>query len=77
MGISIVINNLISNALKYSNQFGSLTIVLKEVNSIIECHISDTDRNSAEDEDKIFNQFFRSQSSSHPEIKGTGLDFLL
>lgn len=71
---SIVINNLISNALKYSNQFGSLTIVLKEVNSIIECHISDTGIGiPAEDVDKIFNQFYRSQSSSHPEIKGTGL----
>jgi signal transduction histidine kinase len=39
---SIVINNLISNALKYSNQYGNLLIVLKEIDSIIECHISDT-----------------------------------
>jgi signal transduction histidine kinase len=39
---SIVINNLISNALKYSHQNGNLTIVLKEIDSIIECHISDT-----------------------------------
>lgn len=71
---SIVINNLISNALKYSNQNGNLTVVLKEVDSIIECQISDTGIGiPAEDVDKIFNQFYRSQSSSHPEIKGTGL----
>jgi signal transduction histidine kinase len=35
---SIVINNLISNALKYSHQYGNLLIVLKEIDSIIECH---------------------------------------
>ena len=71
---SIVINNLISNALKYSHQYGNLVIVLKEIDSTIECHICDTGMGiAAEDIDKIFNQFYRSQSSSHPEIKGTGL----
>ena len=71
---SIIINNLISNALKYSHQNGNLVIVLKEIDSTIECHISDTGIGIAiEDIDKIFNQFYRSQSSSHPEIKGTGL----
>ena len=48
--------------------------MLKEIDSKIECHISDTGIGiPAEDVDKIFNQFYRSQSSSHPEIKGTGL----
>ena len=71
---SIVINNLISNSLKYSYENGNLSIVLKEIDSIIECHISDTGMGiAAEDIDKIFNQFYRSQSNSHPEIKGTGL----
>lgn len=70
----IIINNLISNALKYSHQNGNLVIVLKEIDSTIECHISDTGIGIAiEDIDKIFNQFYRSQSSSHPEIKGIGL----
>jgi signal transduction histidine kinase len=56
------------------HQNGNLTIVLKEIDSVIECHISDTGMEvAAEDIDKIFNQFYRSQSNSHPEIKGTGL----
>ena len=71
---SIVINNLISNALKYSNQNGNLTVTIKSIGSKIECHITDSGIGiPAEDLEKIFNQFYRSKSSNHPEIKGTGL----
>lgn len=71
---SIIINNLISNALKYSNQNGNLEIIIKSIGSKIECQITDSGIGiPAEDLDKIFNQFYRSKSSSHPEIKGTGL----
>jgi signal transduction histidine kinase len=71
---SIVINNLISNALKYSNQNGNLTVTIKTIGSKIECHITDSGIGiPAEDLEKIFNQFYRSKSTNHPEIKGTGL----
>ncbi|WP_338644589.1 HAMP domain-containing sensor histidine kinase [Flavobacterium sp. KS-LB2] len=71
---SIIINNLISNALKYSNQNGHLSIALKEIDSQIECHIVDTGIGiPTEDLENIFNQFYRSKSNKHPEIKGTGL----
>ena len=71
---SIVINNLISNALKYSNQNGNLAFTIKTIDSKIECHITDSGIGiPAEDLEKIFNQFYRSKSSVHPEIKGTGL----
>ncbi|MFV8376494.1 sensor histidine kinase [Flavobacterium sp. LB1P71] len=70
----IIVNNLISNALKYSNQNGNLTINIKRINSKIECHIIDTGIGiPKEDLENIFNQFYRSQSNVHPEIKGTGL----
>jgi signal transduction histidine kinase len=70
----IVVNNLISNALKYSNQNGNLTVHIKSSNSKIECHIIDTGIGiPKEDLESIFNQFYRSQSNAHPEIKGTGL----
>lgn len=70
----IVVNNLISNALKYSNQNGNLTIHIKNSNSKIECHIIDNGIGiPKEDLESIFNQFYRSQSNAHPEIKGTGL----
>ena len=71
---SIIVNNLISNALKYSNQNGNLTVHIKSVASRIECHIIDSGIGiPADDLENIFNQFYRSQSNAHPEIKGTGL----
>ena len=70
----IIVNNLISNALKYSNQNGNLTVHIKSVASRIECHIIDSGIGiPADDLENIFNQFYRSQSNAHPEIKGTGL----
>jgi signal transduction histidine kinase len=71
---SIVINNLISNALKYSKQNGNLTIAIKGTDSKIECHIIDSGIGiPAKDLDKVFNKFYRSKSSGFPEIKGSGL----
>jgi signal transduction histidine kinase len=71
---SIIINNLISNALKYSNSDDSLTIKIVHNGAKIECHIIDSGIGiPTEDLERIFNQFYRSKSSDHPEIKGTGL----
>jgi len=71
---SIIINNLISNALKYSNSDDSLTIKIVSNGAKIECHIIDSGIGiPSEDLERIFNQFYRSKSSDHPEIKGTGL----
>jgi signal transduction histidine kinase len=72
--ISIIINNLVSNALKYSNQKAKLHIVITEENDKIECRIVDYGIGiPPEDLNKIFNQFYRSKSFEHAEIKGTGL----
>lgn len=71
---SIVVSNLVSNALKYSRQNGNFTVNMKETDSKIECQLVDTGIGiPAEDLNKIFQQFYRSKSNEHPEIKGTGL----
>ncbi|WP_413998391.1 sensor histidine kinase [Flavobacterium sp. W1B] len=71
---SIIINNLVSNAIKYSNDNAPLIISLTESNGEVQCHISDSGIGIAkEDLKKIFNPFFRSKPTDHPEIKGTGL----
>ena len=71
---SIVINNLISNAVKYSNSNDDLTIKIVNNGVKVECHIIDSGIGiPAEDLERIFNPFYRSKSSDHPEIKGTGL----
>lgn len=72
--ISIVIGNLISNAIKYSNNNGE--IILKLLNNSNHISFSITDNGigiAPEDIDKIFNSFYRSDMTNHSQIKGTGL----
>ncbi|HSN48403.1 MAG TPA: ATP-binding protein [Flavobacterium sp.] len=72
--LSIIINNLVSNALKYSNENGKLNIVLTDENEKMECHIIDSGIGIPPDDlQKIFNQFYRSKAIEHTEIKGSGL----
>lgn len=72
--LSIIINNLVSNALKYSNENASLNIFITDEKERIECHIIDSGIGiPAEDLQKIFNQFYRSKSIEHTGIKGSGL----
>jgi len=72
--VSIIIGNIISNAIKYSNDNGEISISMINQNNQIVCSITDSGIGIAkEDLDLILNPFFRSDSSNHPEVKGTGL----
>jgi signal transduction histidine kinase len=72
--ISIVIGNLISNAIKYSKENGVIKLLLYEENGHITGSITDNGIGiRKEDFDKILKPFFRSQALLHPEIKGIGL----
>jgi signal transduction histidine kinase len=72
--ISIIINNLVSNALKYSNENANLNIIITDENGTIECHIIDSGIGiPSEDLQKIFNQFYRSKAIENTGIKGSGL----
>ena len=72
--VSIIISNLISNAIKYSNPNGEIAIELGKKNNVVTFSITDYGVGIAKNDlDKIFNSFYRSDVSNHPEIKGTGL----
>ena len=72
--VSIIISILISNAIKYSNSNGEIVIQLKKTNDYVIFSIVDYGIGIAKNDlDKIFNSFYRSDVSNHPEIKGTGL----
>ena len=72
--VSIIINNLISNAVKYSKEKGVVTIQLNQIDHQIECIISDSGIGIPKtDLEKIFHPFFRSNTVNYPEIKGIGL----
>ncbi|SNR43163.1 HAMP domain-containing sensor histidine kinase [Flavobacterium sp. ov086] len=69
-----ILRNIISNAIKYTNKDGEVSILLSKQNEKTVCTISDNGIGIAkEDLEAIFNPFFRSNSTDHPEIKGTGL----
>ncbi|MEY4011570.1 MAG: Sensor histidine kinase RcsC [Bacteroidota bacterium] len=71
---SIIINNLISNALKYSKENGVIDIQLKKRNNQIECVISDSGIGIPKtDLEKVFQPFYRSKAIHYPEIKGIGI----
>ncbi|WP_396143248.1 ATP-binding protein [Flavobacterium sp.] len=72
--VSIILSNILSNAIKYSNKNGQIDIELKKEKETVYCSITDNGIGIvAEDLEKIFNSFYRSDVSNHPEIKGTGL----
>ncbi|MBF4483273.1 MULTISPECIES: HAMP domain-containing sensor histidine kinase [unclassified Flavobacterium] len=69
-----ILRNIISNAVKYTNKDGEVTILLSKQNEKIVCKISDNGIGiEMHDLEAVFNPFFRSNSTDHPEIKGTGL----
>ncbi|WPO77991.1 HAMP domain-containing sensor histidine kinase [Flavobacterium sp. KACC 22761] len=69
-----ILRNIISNAIKYTNNGGSILILLLKQNGKIICKIKDNGIGIAKgDLESIVNPFFRSNSTDHPEIKGTGL----
>ncbi|WP_348825550.1 sensor histidine kinase [Flavobacterium aestuarii] len=72
--VSIIVSNVISNAIKYSHQNGKIVINIDKKDSRTICSISDSGIGiPASDLDKIVNPFFRSNPTLHPEIKGSGL----
>lgn len=72
---SMIINNLVSNALKYSMINGSITFSVVSQKDKIQIKIQDTGIGiEAQEINKIFDSFYRTEASNElPEIKGTGL----
>ena len=72
--LSIIVNNILTNAVKYSKNNGVINFNITENEDALICSISDYGIGIAKDDlQKIFDQFYRSKSNQHPEIKGTGL----
>jgi len=72
--VSIIIENLVSNALKYSNPNGNISIKLSKEKQLVRCTIADNGIGIGKhDLEKIYEQFYRSDPTDHPTIKGTGL----
>ena len=71
---NIIIDNFLSNAIKYSTDKSKLTISLKEVNNRVICTIKDEGIGiKKEDLKNIYENFFRSDPLNHKKIAGNGL----
>lgn len=73
--LSIVIENVLSNAIKYSVPSGTVAIEIDvSQDGKLACSIADTGIGIDENEiDKIYDQFYRADAAEHSSIKGTGL----
>ena len=69
-----VISNLLSNAFKYSNDGGEVTVCLKQESDSLELSVSDNGMGIDEDSLKhIFDRFYQGSNSRRMHIDGTGI----
>jgi len=72
--VSQVLDNLVSNAIKYSPDGGEVTVSLRSDDGTVVCSVSDTGMGmSKEDQEEVFTKFFRSQAVRNSAIPGVGL----
>ena len=72
--MTIIVSNLVSNAIKYTNSEGEISLLLFDSGNSIQFTIIDNGIGIAtSDVAKVFQSFYRSDSSNHATIKGTGL----
>jgi signal transduction histidine kinase len=72
--ISQVLDNLVSNAIKYSPDGGKVLVALEQEDGELVCRVSDTGMGmSAEDQTKVFTKFFRASKVRESTIPGAGL----
>ncbi len=70
----IVVSNLISNAVKYTNQNGNLNVSYEMQNETLFITIADDGIGVPESEKvKLFNKFFRASNARNHKAEGTGL----
>ncbi len=70
----LILDNIINNAIKYSSKGSPISILLKDHESHTVCLVKDQGIGvKKKDQQKLFNNFFRSDALKHKEIPGNGL----
>ena len=70
--------NLLSNAVKYTPEGGSIRVGLKRDGSTVLATVSDTGCGiAAEDQRKLFQEFYRANDPINQQVRGTGLGLAL
>ena len=72
--ISMILNNLVSNAVKYNRDDGSVTISLSRDEGAVRLEVQDTGIGMTQEEaDKLFGEFVRIHNAKTKNILGSGL----
>lgn len=72
--LEIVLNNLISNAVKYNREGGSVTVRLRRAGEMAKVSVSDTGIGMTEEEQaRLFEEFTRIKNEKTRDILGSGL----
>ncbi len=72
--IRVVFQNLIENAIKYSDAGDKVVISIKEANGNIEISVHDNGIGiSAPEQEQIFGKFFRAENAKKKDVIGSGL----
>jgi signal transduction histidine kinase len=72
--IRVVFQNLLENAIKYSNQHSKIFILLKENKTEVEISVKDSGIGiSKEGQKKIFEKFYRDPTAQKKEVVGSGI----
>ena len=72
--IRTIVNNLISNALHYTPERGSVTVILSQTDRLATIEVVDTGIGiSAEHQSRIFERFYRVDKARSRDMGGTGL----
>jgi signal transduction histidine kinase len=72
--IEIIMNNLISNAVKYNKTGGRVDVFIENLPALIRISVTDTGIGmSEEDKNKIFEDFVRIKNQQTRNITGSGL----
>ncbi len=69
-----LVTNLVDNAIKYTPEGGQVNVYLEQINNEIQFRVEDTGVGiAAEDQERIFERFYRVDKARSREVGGTGL----
>lgn len=69
-----VFTNLVSNAVKYTPDGGTVTVTSRSDDTAVVCEVADTGIGMApEDQERLFEEFFRASNAREFALEGTGL----
>jgi len=76
--IVVVLQNLVGNAIKYTPSGGKVRVIVSDEGGMLRVEVSDTGLGIDEqDQDRVFEQFYRADDRRIKDIKGSGLGLAL